>query len=125
MAAVEQLFKLLHTIVDIVGQIRVDVVVINNSIWRARLALDDGWMLAWNAVSGIVGCVGVAYQACIPHVRITLGTQAMQQIVRKEAHLARAVFGNRASWLAAIGAIAEKAGEYLIDYYLFIHNYEG
>ena len=45
MAAVEQLFKLLHTIVDIVGQIRVDVVVINNSIWRTRLALDDGWML--------------------------------------------------------------------------------
>ena len=81
-------------------------------------------MLAGDAVPGIVGCGSMAYQACIPHVRVALGTQAMQQFVSKKAHLARAVFGNRASRLATIGAVAEKAGEYLIDYYLLSsHKY--
>ncbi len=69
MRALHKCLKLGHTLRHIDSQIRVDVVIITDSIGATGLAFHDMRILAPYSERGIVGVVGMLYHAGIPYVR--------------------------------------------------------
>ena len=119
-AIVNKFKELVHTLVNILCNIGVDIIVVGYGIRRASLALYNSRMLAWNAVRRIIGSSSMTYHSSIPHVCISLGTYLMENIIGKEIHLSTAVFGNRTILIAYIGTVAKKTCEDLVYYYLLI-----
>ena len=65
--AVDQSLEFFDTLVDILGDVGVNIIVVGYRIWRAGFSLDDMGVMAGYAVAGIVGCMGMFYDAGIPH----------------------------------------------------------
>ena len=61
----------IHSVRYVLGQIRIDVVVVLDSIRRAGFALHNSRMVATNAIVGIIGLSGMFNDAGVPHVRCT------------------------------------------------------
>ena len=67
----------------------------------------------------------MADNASVPYMSDTHVMDMAQYGSIEVVQLSNSILSNRTSHLASGVAVAEKAGEYLIDYYLLIHNYEG
>ena len=107
--------ELVHSFVDIHGQIGVDIIVVGNSIGRTCTTLYHGRVLGWNAKTRVVGHRSVPNDTRIPHVRHTEFTQMLQHRRGKIGHFATAVFLDSTILLTCLTAIAVKARENLID----------
>ena len=121
MGTLNQLFKLLHALLYIDGQVWVNVVVVGDGIWRTCLTFHHSGMLAWNAKLAIVGLSSMADNSGIPHMAYSHLGYVLQHFWRKVCQFSTTVFGNRAVNLAGNVTIAEQTREYLINNYL-IHN---
>ena len=115
MRALHKRFKLGHALRHIDSQIRVDVVIITDSIRAARLAFHDMRILAPYAKRGIVGIVGMLYHAGIPYVR---GSQILYSLKNGRINvveLSRAVLLYGASDSRRLTIVCKKTRKQLID----------
>ena len=117
-----QLLKLLHTLIDVDSQVRVNIIVIGNGVGRTGLTLHHSRMLAGNTILAIVGLRSMANNTRIPHMTDTHGSNVLQHLGGEVCQLTTTVFGNRAVHLAGDVTIAEKTGKYLINNYFFHEN---
>ena len=115
MGAGNKSVELVHSFVDIHGQIGVDIIVVGNSIGRTCTTLYHGRVLGWNAKTRVVGHRSVPNDTCIPHVRHTKFTQMLQHRRGKIGHFATTVFLDSTILLTRQTAIAVKARKHLID----------
>ena len=61
MAAFYEVSELLHASSFVLAEVRVNIVVVGDSVWATSFAFDDG--------RGIVLRGGMANNACVPHMR--------------------------------------------------------
>ena len=115
MCPLYKLSELLHTLIDICGQVWIDVVIISNRIWRTSPSLYDGRVLTGNAVGRIVSLGSMADNACVPNMAHAHFPDSLQGGGREVVHLSTAVLCYRTVLLAGSVAIAVKTGENLID----------
>ena len=116
--AVDKGLKLLHTRRDVCGEVGVDIVVILDGIGAASLAFDDGAVVACDAVGRVIGLSGMLNDACVPDVCRSQFANLAQGLWREGGHRPAAVCGAVGVVLVYVCAIAEKACEDLINYWL-------
>ena len=61
MATLYKIGELLHAASFVLAEVRVNIVVVGDSVWATCLAFDDG--------RGVILRSGVANDACVPHMR--------------------------------------------------------
>ena len=110
-----QLFKLLHTLIDIGSQIGVDVIVISDRIGRAGLTLDDGRMIFRNTIGCIIGLGSMTDDTRVPDMAHAHLPDFLQGAGREVVHLSTTVLGYRTILLTSGIAIAIKTRENLIN----------
>ena len=115
-------FKLLHTLVNIHSQIRIDIVIIGDGVRRSCPTLHHGGVLTGDAVGRIVGHRGVADNASVPDMAHAHLPDLFQGAGREVVQFSATILLNRSTFLAGSVPIAIESGENLIDYYLFFHS---
>ena len=110
MSSLDQLLPFRHAFRNLVGQIRIYVIIIRDGIGRARLSLHYFRMLLWNPISRIIRLRGMTYDSGIPYMRDTHVVEFLQRLVIKGGELATTIFGNRAGLDESLITIAEKSG---------------
>ena len=113
--AVDEQLELVHAPVDVVGQIRIDVVVVCDSIGRSCHALHHGRMLSRYAMLAVVGSGGVADDARIPHMGEAHVVDAAQPFRVEVTHLSRPVDAQRAVGNAGRVTVAKETGKDLVN----------
>ena len=68
MAACNQMLEFLHTLVYMLGQVRVDVIIIADGIRRACFPFHNGRVVLGNAVCSVIRLRSVRYQSGVPDV---------------------------------------------------------
>ena len=122
MDALHQLLKLTHALLDINGQVRINVIVIGNGIGRAGLTLHNGRMVGRNAVASVIGKRSMTNDSRQPKMTDAHLPYLLQHGGCQVVQLATTVFGNRTVLLPSGITIAEKTREYLIDNDLLHHS---
>ena len=110
-----ELLELAHALVDVVGQIRIDVVVVSDGIGRSCHALHHGRVLAWYAMLAVVCRGGVADDTRIPHMGEAHAVDAAQPFRVEVAHLSRPVDAQRAVGNAGRVTVAKETGKDLVN----------
>ena len=88
-----QCFEFIHPAGHVYGQVRVDIVVIGNSIRATGMSFDYIRVVLWYTVGRIVGIVRMLYHAGIPHVGSAKALDRIKHRGGDVVELARAVFG--------------------------------
>ena len=63
-----EVFEFGHARRHIFGEIRVNVVIVSYGIRAAGMSFDHVGVITYDAISGVVGVVGVLYDAGIPYM---------------------------------------------------------
>ena len=113
--AVDELLELVHAPVNVVSQIRIDVVVVCDGIGRSRHTLHHGGMLSRYAMLAVVGSGGVADDARIPHMGEAHVVDAAQPFRVEVTHLSRPVDAQRAVGNAGRVTVAKETGKDLVN----------
>ena len=120
--ALDETLPLLHSQTDVHCQIRVDVVIVGDGVWRTCLALHHLGMLGRNSIRRVVCLGGVANHTCVPDVREAHIMDTGQHIVSKVIQFSATIFLNGSILLASGVAIAKETWKNLIDYDFFLHK---
>ena len=110
-----QLFKLLHTMIDIRSQIGVYIIIVCDGIGRTCLTFDDSRMILRNTVGCIVGLSGMTDDTRIPNMAHAHVPDVFQGRGREVVHLSAAVLLYRSTLLTSGITVAIETGENLID----------
>ena len=113
-----QRLELLHAVRNILGQIRVYVIVISYGVWRPCPTLHHLRVLCRNAVSRVVGLRCMTNHAGEPDMAHAHRPDILQDSGREIVHLSTSVFGQRTILDSRRVTIAEKTRKDLINYYL-------
>ena len=115
MGAADECLELCHACVYIHGDVGVDVVVVGDGIRRPGTSLHDPGILARYAESGIIRTRRMADDAGKPEMGDTEVMDALQHLAVEVVHLPRTVLLQRSVCSAGKVAVAEGAGEDLVD----------
>ena len=123
MRTLYQIFELLHAPFDIYCQIRINIVIIGNGIWRSSLALNHFCILAWDSVMGIIGHSGMPDYSSIPNMRKTHGLDTTKRLLVKIVHLSTTILRTCTILLTCRVLVAKQTGKNLInDDFLLLHS---
>ena len=124
MRAADKLLKLTHAIGHVNGKVRIDVIIVYDSVWRTCFALDHRSMLPWYAILCVVCRRGMSQQACIPDMGKAHLMDFPQAHGVEIVHLPHSILGKRTILLASRITVAEKSRENLVNYCLLVHQIE-
>ncbi len=122
MGSLHESLELHHTLRNVLGYVRIHVIIIRNGIWRTSLALNHASVLARNTVLRVICSSSMTNDTCIPHVRKAHVVYFPQSDYIKVVHLPHPILGKRTILLKGSVAIAEKAREDLVYNNLFVHR---
>ena len=116
--ALYQRLKLLHALLYVLGQIRVDIIVVGNGVRRTSLTLHHRSVLTWNAVLGVIGLRCMSDNTCVPNMAHAHLLDSIQGFGREVVQFSATVLGQCSVLMARHILIAVQAGKHLINNYL-------
>ena len=116
--ALYQRLKLLHALLYVLGQIRVDIIVVGNGVRRTSLTFHHRSVLTWNAVLGVIGLRCMSDNTCVPNMAHAHLLDSFQGFGREVVQFSATVLSDRAIFHSVGAAIAIKPRKNLINYHL-------
>ena len=114
MGTLNELLELLHALINIDCEVRIDIVIVGNGIRRACPTLHNGRMVLGNAIRRIVSLGGMTDDARVPNMAHAHLPDFLQGAGREVIHLSATVLGNRAILLTSGITITVKSCKDLI-----------
>ena len=115
MGALHQSLEFLHALIDIGGQIGINVVVVGDGVRRACPTLHNCWVLTGDSIGRIIGHGSMTDHTCVPDMAHAHLPDVFQGGGREVIQFTAAVLLNRSILLASGVPIAIKARKNLID----------
>ena len=118
MGPLHQGFKFSHTMRHLIGQVRINIVIILDGIGRTSLTFHHGPMIALDTVGCIVCLGGMFNHSCVPHVGDSHLFDFGECQWRKSGKLAHSILLDGAVRYLWFLQIAEPTGKYLVNNHL-------
>ena len=120
MGALYESVKFAQAVFDVDGQVGVNVVIVLDGVGGAGFSLDDGGMVALDAVGSVI-CLGSVFEKSrVPHVCKAERADALQFGFGEIVHLATPILGQASTGLVVGLPVAVEAWKYLVDEYAFL-----
>ena len=106
-SALHQILKLSHTLRYVLGEIRIDIIVVLDGIGRSGFTFHNGRMVGLDIVTAVVSLRSMLDDARVPYMCSAKLLDFSQRLGCKVSHLAASIFGDAAIIDAVVIVVSE------------------